>query len=194
MSEIILSPESRSLGKSGIPVSPIAWGMWRFGNVDAAGGRVLVEAALAAGVTLFDTADIYGFDGTGGFGDAEALLGAVFAATPGLRDKMVLATKGGITPPVPYDSGRDYLMAALEHSLRRLRVDHVDLYQIHPARHPDAPARTGADARRHGRVGQGAQRRRVELHRRHDAHAGGVPVGAAGDDAGPNSPPCSSIR
>ena len=145
MSEIILSPESRSLGKSGIMVSPIAWGMWRFGNVDAAGGRALVEAALAAGVTLFDTADIYGFDGTNGFGDAESLLGAVFADAPGLRAKMVLATKGGITPPVPYDSGRDYLMTALEHSLRRLRVDQVDLYQIHRPdilTHPHELART----------------------------------------------------
>ena len=145
MSEIILSPESRPLGKSGIMVSPIAWGMWRFGNVDVAGGRALVEAALAAGVTLFDTADIYGFDGAGGFGDAETLLGAVFAATPGLRDRMVLATKGGITPPVPYDSGRDYLMAALENSLRRLRVEQVDLYQIHRPdilTHPQEVART----------------------------------------------------
>ena len=126
-------------------VAPIAWGMWRFGNVDAQGGRALIEAAFDAGVTLFDTADIYGFNGTDGFGDAEGLLGEVFAASPGLRRKMVLATKGGITPPVPYDSGRDYLMAALEHSLRRLRVDHVDLYQIHRPdilAHPQEVART----------------------------------------------------
>ena len=136
-------------------VSPIAWGMWRFGNVDAAGGRALIEAAFDAGVTLFDTADIYGFNGTDGFGDAEALLGEVFAAAPGLRAKMVLATKGGITPPVPYDSGRDYLMAALDHSLRRLRVDHVDLYQIHRPdilAHPQEVARTFDDMIASGKV------------------------------------------
>lgn len=126
-------------------VSPIAWGMWRFSNATVAEGRALVEAAFEAGVTLFDTADIYGFDGAGGFGDAERLLGHVFAEAPALRDRMVLATKGGITPPVPYDSSNDYLMEALEASLRRLQVDHVDLYQIHRPdvlAHPHDVART----------------------------------------------------
>ena len=145
MSDILLTPQSRPLGKSGIAVSPIAWGMWRFGTSTVADGRALIEAAFDAGVTLFDTADIYGFDGTGGFGDAEALLGKVFAETPGLRDRMVLATKGGITPPVPYDSSDDYLMRALDASLARMGVDHVDLYQIHRPdilTHPQEVART----------------------------------------------------
>ncbi len=145
MPDIILSPDPRPLGKSGISVSPIAWGNWRFAGIDTQGAHALVEAVLAAGVTLFDTADIYGFTGADGFGDAETLLGDVFAAAPGLRDRLVLATKGGIAPPVPYDSGRDHLMAALEHSLRRLRVDHVDLYQIHRPdilAHPQEVART----------------------------------------------------
>ena len=131
MSEIILSPDSRPLGKSGIAVSPIAWGMWRFAGVGVAQGRALIEAAFAAGVTLFDTADIYGFDGEGGFGDAESLLGDIFAESPGLRDRMVLATKGGITPPVPYDSSAAYLNKALDDSLRRMKVEQVGLYQIH---------------------------------------------------------------
>ena len=131
MSEISLTPDPRPLGKSGVQVSPIAWGMWRFAGQGAERGRKLIEAAFDAGITLFDTADIYGFDGSGGFGDAESLLGEIFAASPGLRDRMVLATKGGITPPVPYDSSRDYLMRALDNSLRRMRVDHVELYQIH---------------------------------------------------------------
>lgn len=155
MSEIVLSPDSRPLGKSGIAVSPIAWGMWRFAGVSASEGRSLVEAAFAAGVTLFDTADIYGFDGAGGFGDAESLLGEVFASAPDLRGRMVLATKGGITPPVPYDSGRDYLMQALENSLRRLRTDSVDLYQIHRPdilAHPQEVARTLEDMVSAGKV------------------------------------------
>ena len=131
MSDIHLTPDSRPLGKSGILVSPVAWGMWRFAGNTLDEGRALIEAAFDAGITLFDTADIYGFDGSGGFGDAETLLGQIFAASPGLRDRMVLATKGGITPPVPYDSSHNYLMAALDASLARMQVDHVDLYQIH---------------------------------------------------------------
>ncbi len=136
-------------------VSPIAWGMWRFSNATVAEGRALVEAALEAGVTLFDTADIYGFDGSGGFGDAERLLGRVFAEAPALRGRMMLATKGGITPPVPYDSSGGYLMDALDASLRRLQVAHVDLYQIHRPdmlAHPHEVARTLEDMVASGKV------------------------------------------
>lgn len=136
-------------------VSPIAWGMWRFAGRSADEGRALIEAAFDAGITLFDTADIYGFDGEGGFGDAETLLGEIFAATPGLRERMVLATKGGITPPVPYDSSRDYLMAALDHSLRRMRVEQVDIYQIHRPdilAHPQEVARALDDMVAGGKV------------------------------------------
>ncbi|MDE0878070.1 MAG: aldo/keto reductase [Sphingomonas bacterium] len=155
MSEIYLTPDSRPLGKSGIAVSPIAWGMWRFAGRSEAEGRQLIEAAFGAGITLFDTADIYGFDGSGGFGDAETLLGRVFADAPGLRDRMVLATKGGITPPVPYDSSRDYLMRALDRSLQRMQVEHVDLYQIHRPdilTHPQEVARTLEDMVTSGKV------------------------------------------
>jgi predicted oxidoreductase len=126
-----LSPESRPLGKSGILVSPIAWGMWRLRGDDIASARALIEAALDSGITLFDTADIYGFNGTTGFGDAEAAFGRVLAEAPELRARMVLATKGGIIPGVPYDSSPAYLERALDASLRRLGVEQVDLWQIH---------------------------------------------------------------
>ena len=155
MSEITLSPEPRPLGKSGLSVSPIAWGMWRFAGVSPKEGRALIEAAFDAGVTLFDTADIYGFDGAGGFGDAESLLGEIFVETPGLRDRMVLATKGGITPPVPYDSSAAYLTRALDDSLRRMKVDSVDLYQIHRPdilAHPQEVARALDDMVSSGKV------------------------------------------
>jgi predicted oxidoreductase len=82
-------------------------------------------------MTLVDTADIYGFDGVGGFGDAESLLGEVLATTPGLRSRIVLATKGGIRPPVPYDQSPEYVVAACRASLERLQVEQVDLYQVH---------------------------------------------------------------
>lgn len=123
-------PATRTLGASGITVSGLAWGMWRFAG-DARAADALVRAVLDAGITLFDTADIYGFNGTSGFGDAERLLGEVLRADPSIRSRIVLATKGGILPPLPYDSSFDYLTAALDASLARLGVDHVDLYQIH---------------------------------------------------------------
>jgi len=125
---IARAPEALTAGS--LTFSPLAWGMWRFAGQEPARARALVEAAFEAGITLFDTADIYGFGGEG-FGAAEALLGRVFRESPGLRDRMVLASKGGICPPVPYDSSAAYLTAACEASLARLGVDHLDLYQIH---------------------------------------------------------------
>ncbi|MCX9148450.1 aldo/keto reductase [Erythrobacter sp. WG] len=157
MSELPLPPATRRLGASDIEVSPIAWGMWRLtenGRTAAEAAR-LVHAALDAGITFLDTADIYGFDGAGGFGDAEALLGEVLAAEPGLRDKMVLATKGGIMPPLPYDQSPDYLRKAIDASLARLKVDHVDLWQIHRPdilAHPQEVARALDDAVASGKV------------------------------------------
>ena len=130
MHKLLPDRQPRQLGNSDITVSPIAWGMWRLtGEVAAA--TALVHAALDAGITLFDTADIYGFDAPEGFGGAEAILGKVLAADRGLRGRIVLATKGGIIPPVPYDTSADYLAAACDASLRRLQTDVIDLYQIH---------------------------------------------------------------
>lgn len=157
MSELPLPPATRTLGASGIEVSPIAWGMWRLAENGrtAADAARLVHAALDAGITFLDTADIYGFDGQGGFGDAEVLLGEVLAAEPGLRDRMVLATKGGILPPLPYDQSPDYLRKAIDDSLRRLKVDSVDLWQIHRPdilAHPQEVARVLDDAVASGKV------------------------------------------
>ncbi len=131
MSELPPVPRTRQLGKSGINVSAMAWGMWRFAGRPVSEARGLVDAAFESGVTLFDTADIYGFDGKGGFGGAEALLGQVLAEDASLRDRMVLASKGGIMPPIPYDSSPAYLESALDASLRRLHTERIDLYQIH---------------------------------------------------------------
>ncbi len=108
----------------------MAWGMWRLaGNTAAVRG--LIDAALAAEINFFDTADIYGVDELGEFGGAEALFGRALAEAPGLRERMVIATKGGIRPGIPYNSGADYLAQALDDSLRRMGVDMVELYQIH---------------------------------------------------------------
>jgi predicted oxidoreductase len=131
---------ARPLANSGLMVSPLGWGMWRFGvNEPVAQSRAKIDAALEIGVNLFDTADIYGLD-QGAFGGAEAQLGRVFWEDRTLRDRMVLATKGGIVPGVPYDSSADYLMAACDASLARLNVETIDLWQIHRPDHLAHPA------------------------------------------------------
>ncbi len=148
------APAPRMLG--GQTVSPIAWGMWRFRGDDVRAARERVEAALAAGITLFDTADIYGPDNGEAFGAAEALLGRVFAQAPGLRQRMVLASKGGIVIGTPYDSSAAYIGSAIDASLRRLGVDHIDLWQVHRPdilTHPAELAKALDDAVRAGKIG-----------------------------------------
>ena len=157
MSELPLPPATRQLGSSGIAVSPIAWGMWRLAENgrSAADAARLVHAALDAGINFLDTADIYGFNGSGGFGDAEALLGEVLVAEPGLRGRMVLATKGGIMPPLPYDQSADYLRQAIDASLTRLKTDTVELWQVHRPdilAHPQEVARVLDDAVAAGKI------------------------------------------
>src|SRR5258707_15550351 len=105
--------------------------MWRFAGTDPGTAQKRIEAALDIGCTLFDTADIYGYSTPDGFGGAELLFGRVLRAAPELRQGMLLATKGGIFPPLPYDSSASYLTQSCEKSLERLVVDCIDLYQIH---------------------------------------------------------------
>ncbi len=120
----------RTIGSLGT-VGPLALGCWRLTG-DHRDNVRLVETAVDLGMTLIDNADVYGLDWGGThFGACEEELGAILRERPGLRDRIVLATKGGIIPGVPYDSSPDYLVSACEASLRRLGVDHVDLYQIH---------------------------------------------------------------
>lgn len=146
----------RRLGSSALEVSPLAYGLWRFVDEALARARARIECALEAGYQLFDVADVYGLDwGGSGFGACEALLGRVLAEAPALRDRMVLATKGGITPGVPYDSSPARLRAACEDSLRRLGVERVDLYQIHRPdllAHPAEVAATLSALREAGKV------------------------------------------
>ena len=126
-----MQSQKRSLGSLD-PVGPISYGQWRFTDEDLSSGQSLLETALDSGMNLIDTADVYGFDWGGtGFGQVEEILGRIFTSSPGLRDRMVLATKGGIAPPTPYDSSPKYLRSACEASLARLRTDVIDLYLIH---------------------------------------------------------------
>lgn len=147
---------SRALYAGGPTVSSIAWGMWRFDGEDVAAAEAKIIAALDAGVTLFDTADIYGPDNGEPFGAAEALLGRVFARNRALASKMVLATKGGIVMGVPYDSSAAYLQSAIDASLKRMGVERVALWQIHRPdmlTHPAEIAGALAAAHKAGKIG-----------------------------------------
>ena len=156
MSELTAPSPTRPLYIGGPTVSSIAWGMWRFAGDDVAAAEARVQAALDAGVTLFDPADIYGPDNGEPFGAAEALLGRVLAANPSLASRMVIATKGGIRMGVPYDSSADYLTSAIDASLTRMGLDHVALWQIHRPdmlTHPAEAARALSAAHAAGKIG-----------------------------------------
>ncbi|HEX6869551.1 MAG TPA: aldo/keto reductase [Micromonosporaceae bacterium] len=123
----------RRLGTSGLVVSVVGVGCNNFGRkVDAAGTRAVVDAAIDCGITLFDTADVYGSPR----GLSEELLGAALKAN-GKRDEVVIATKFGAPmdgingPDRGARGGRGYVRRAVEASLRRLGTDHIDLYQLH---------------------------------------------------------------
>lgn len=111
-------------------VGRLAYGCWRFSGSSVADATSKINAALEIGANLVDTAAIYGF-GAEGFGGAEAVLGEVYAANPGLREQTVLVTKGGIHPPVPYDSSAANLIESAEGSLKRLKTETIDLFLIH---------------------------------------------------------------
>ena len=151
----LVDSSPRSLGSLG-EVGPLAFGLWRYTDADTASAQRILEIALGAGMRLVDNADVYGLDWGGtGFGRVEEILGDVLRATPSLRDQMVLATKGGITPPVPYDSSPSHLRSACEASLRRMHTDVIDLYQIHRPdmlTHPAAVAETLTALRNEGKI------------------------------------------
>src|ERR1700691_558236 len=119
--------QKRKLGASGIEVSLVGLGANNFGGrTDLEASRLVIHRALDRGITLIDTADIYG-----NRGGSEEILGKVLGAR---RKDIVLATKFGL---VMDDAGklrgasRRYIVQALEASLRRLKTDWIDLYQLH---------------------------------------------------------------
>jgi aryl-alcohol dehydrogenase-like predicted oxidoreductase len=125
----------RALGHSGLEVGTLALGTMmfgRWGNPDRDACRRMVDIALDAGVDLIDTADIYDF------GVSEEIVGAAIA---GRRDRVVLATKvGNAMSDDPAERGlsRRWILASCDASLRRLGVDHIDVYQMHRP-DPDTP-------------------------------------------------------
>jgi aryl-alcohol dehydrogenase-like predicted oxidoreductase len=120
--------EQRTLGRSGLKVSEVGLGCNNFGVLDVEASRKVVHRALDLGVTLFDTADVYG-----NRGGSETQLGEILGSR---RKDIVLATKFGMAMD---DTGggasRRYIVAAVEASLKRLKTEWIDLYQVH---RPDA--------------------------------------------------------
>src|SRR5215472_16079678 len=121
----------RTLGDYGLLVSVVGLGCNNFGGrIDVQRTRAVVDAAIDVGITFFDTAEMYGKDG-----GSELALGEVLGSR---RDKVVLATKFGhqkvdmgYGPAAGAKGGRNYIRLAVEKSLRRLRTDYIDLYQLH---------------------------------------------------------------
>jgi predicted oxidoreductase len=154
------------LGASSLTSSRLAYGCWRVAGTwnpkevtpeSRAAGRKAIQAAYDAGYTHFDNADIYCQ------GEAERILGQVLKEVPGMRDRVIIATKGGIRPggdPTPdapgrYDFSADHLIAACERSLKRLGIDTIDLYLLHRPDYlanPEEIAGAFSELRRAGKV------------------------------------------
>jgi len=142
--------EQRRLGRSGLQVSAVGIGCNNFGGrMDQVATRAVVDAAIDHGITLFDTADVYGNQ------QSESLLGTALGAR---RPSVIVATKFAMPMgPGLSDRGgsRSYVVRAVEASLRRLGTDYIDLYQMHapdPGTPIDETLRALDDVVRAGKV------------------------------------------
>ncbi|MFD8813521.1 aldo/keto reductase [Streptomyces sp. NPDC059627] len=142
----------RTLGRTGVQVSALGLGAMNFGAIGRTTqeeATAIVDAALDAGINLIDTADMYGQ------GESEEMVGKAIA---GRRDDIVLATKAGMPMGDERNhrgGSRRWLVTELENSLRRLGVDHVDLYQIHrwdPATSDEETLSALTDLQRAGKI------------------------------------------
>ena len=164
----------RNLGKSGLRVSLVGLGCNNFGQrMDLESSQAVIHKALDCGITLFDTADVYG-----GRGGSETVLGEVLGER---RKDIVLASKFGMPMDDAEKKGasRRYIMAAVEASLKRLKTDWIDLYQQHrhdPLTPIDETLRALDDL---VSAGQGALHRQLEFHRRADGRGATGPHGSS---------------
>lgn len=142
----------RTLGRTGVQVGSLALGAMNFGRIGRTTqdeATAIVDAALEGGINLIDTADMYGD------GESEEMVGKAIA---GRRDDIVLATKAGMPMGEERNhrgSSRRWLVTELDNSLRRLGVDHVDLYQIHrwdPATGDEETLSALTDLQRAGKI------------------------------------------
>ncbi|NUP66748.1 MAG: aldo/keto reductase [Nonomuraea sp.] len=142
----------RTLGRTGVQVSSLVLGAMNFGAIGRTGqeeATAIVDAALEAGINFIDTADMYSN------GESEEIVGRAIA---GRRDDIVLATKANMPMGEERNhqgSSRRWLVTELDNSLRRLGVDHVDLYQIHrwdPATSDEETLSALTDLQRAGKI------------------------------------------
>ncbi len=132
----------RTLGRTGLKVSELCLGTMTFGEnfyniavVDQAGANAMVARSLEAGINFFDTADVYAY------GQSETILGQALKDCGAARDKVIVATKvrssmseaasTGTGDPNNVGLSRQHILASIEQSLRRLKTDYIDLYQVH---------------------------------------------------------------
>jgi len=130
----------RPLGQSPLHVSSLAYGGWRLAGSEGSPaattsqpGIRAIQAAVEAGFTFFDFADIYGG------GRCESIFGEALRESPDLRSRLIIATKCGIrrpadpTPDAPYryDSSREHLISSVEGSLKRMGIEQIDLLMLH---------------------------------------------------------------
>ncbi len=131
--------QSISLGHSPLKVSRLAYGCWRLAGSEGAApepssdnGKRAIQAAVDAGYTLFDLANIYGG------GRCEEIFGEALRESPGLRDRIVIASKCGIRPGNPaaalpgrYDFSAEHIVSSVDASLKRLGVTTLDILLLH---------------------------------------------------------------
>ena len=154
------------LGVSALRTSRLAYGCWRVAGTwdpkevtpeSRAAGRRAVLAAYEAGYTLFDNADVYCQ------GEAERIFGGVLKEVSGMRERVLVATKGGIRPagptqadgPARYDFSAGHIVSACEQSLKRLGLETIDLYLLHRPDYladPEEVARAFSELRAAGKV------------------------------------------
>ncbi|HZS91545.1 MAG TPA: aldo/keto reductase [Chloroflexota bacterium] len=147
----------QTLGRDGPRVVRIAlgcmglsgtWNASELGPENTKRAITAFEAAVEAGITLYDHADIYGG------GTCEEVFAGCLRAVPGVRDRIIIATKGGIRQG-HYDLSPGYITSCVERSLRRMGIDYIDLYQLHrpdPLTHPAETARALNDLLRRGLI------------------------------------------
>lgn len=154
------------IGVSPLNGSRLAYGCWRVAGTwnpsevsaeSRLAGKKSIQAAYDAGYTVFDNADIYCR------GEAERILGEALRDTPGMRDRVIIVTKGGIRPggdpspnvPGRYDFSEQYLVGACEQSLSRLGIETIDVYLLHRPDYladPEEVARAFSKLRMAGKV------------------------------------------
>ncbi len=117
------------LGTSGLQVPVVAVGCFRIHRLNAAEAEGFVQTALEQGAVFFDHADIYGA------GTCEEIFAKAAHMSPAVREGMILQSKCGISPGHGYNSSKEYILAAVEGSLRRLKTEYLDVLLLH---RPDA--------------------------------------------------------